>query len=323
MLLAILGIILGLTLLAYGADRFVTGAASLAENLGVSPMIIGLTIVGLATSMPEVLVGSVAALDSKTHIAIGNAIGSNITNSSLVLGVTALILPITVASKTIRFEYAMMILSSIIAFLFMLDNQLTLLNGVMLCFSLIIIGILILRIAKKSNHQDPFMQDIVEEIPAHLSAGKALLLFILGLGLLLFGAHLLVDNSVFIAKRFGLSDLIIGLTIIAIGTSLPELAASVMSALKSEPDIAIGNVIGSNIFNMLIVLGIPVIIAPTGFEQIVLVRDFSYMFLLAVVLGIMLFFFNPGKFTRLNGLLLTVLFFAYQTILYFTEFNVS
>ena len=316
MFLACLGIILGIILLTYGADRFVSGAANIADTLGVSPMVIGLTIVGLATSMPEVLVGTVAALDGKSHIAIGNAIGSNITNSSLVLGATALILPITIASKTIRHEYALMLLACAIAFVLMIDNHLSQTDGLLMCLGLIFVGYWIVRIASQARITDPYTQEILEEIPEHYSFGKAIFLFAFGLILLLSGAKILVDSSIVIAKAFGLSDLVIGLTIIAIGTSLPELAASVVSALKNEADIAVGNVIGSNIFNMLIVLGVPIIISPTGFDSIVLLRDFSYMTGLAFLLGLMMFLLNPGKFTRINGLILLTLFFIYQFILF-------
>lgn len=317
MLLACVGIILGLLLLAYGADRFVSGAASIAENFGVSPMIIGLTIVGLATSMPEVLVGSVAAVNDKSHIAIGNALGSNIANTSLVLGLTILLVPITVASKTIRYEYAMMMVAVVVALLLMLDRFLSLTDGIILCVALLIIGVLILRIASKAN--DSFSAEIVDEIPGHYATWKAVILFILGLGLLLLGAHLLVDNSIFIAKKFGMSDLIIGLTIIAIGTSLPELAASVMSVYKNEADMAVGNIIGSNIFNLLIVLGVPMMISPTEFDKVVLNRDFLFMSALMLLLGMMLFWHNPPRLNRISGFILFVCFIGYQCTLYITE----
>ncbi len=318
MLLASLGIILGLFLLAYGADRFVSGAASIARGLGVSPMIIGLTIVSLATSMPEMLVGSVAAFNGKTLLAIGNALGSNITNTSLVLGVTVLLMPITVASKTIRHEYTIMISSMVIALLLMLNLDLTRVDGFLLSFSVVVVAYLLIRATKNASADDPFKDELIDEIPMTHSTAKASFLFILGLLLLLGGAHLLVTNSVLIAKSFGISDLVIGLTIVAVGTSLPELAASVMSALKNEADIAVGNVIGSNIFNILIVLGIPAIINPVEFDSIVLTRDFLAMILLALLLGWMLIFNTPSKFSRMNGLVLFLCFIAYQNIIYIT-----
>ena len=319
MLLEIGGIILGLILLTYGADKFVTGAANIACNLGISPMVIGLTIVGLATSAPEILVGSVAALDGKTSLAIGNAIGSNITNIGLVLGLTVAIMPIVIESRTLRQEYLLMIGASVAVFLLMLDLGLSQLDGVILLGLMIATAIIIVRVAVHAAKTDPLVAEYNDELSGKSDNLKSAILFCIGLVLLLVGAELLVQNAVDIAKRFGISDLVIGLTIVAIGTSLPELAASLMSVIKKEPDIAIGNVIGSNIFNMLAVLSIPVMIHPVEFEALVLQRDFLCMFILMLLMGWMVFVHGSGKFSRGEGLFLVACFVCYQFTLYLTS----
>lgn len=318
MLLASLGIILGLILLTYGADQFVSGAASIAYNFGISPMIIGLTIVGFATSAPEILVGSVAALDGKTELAIGNALGSNITNVGLVLGLTALLMPITVKSVTLKYEYLLMMSACVIAFLLLMDLEMNEVDGLTMIISMFIIAFIIVQLGKRASKTDPLTAEFDQEFTDGMSNKKAFLLFLFGLALLLSGAELLVKNAVFIAQSFGISDLIIGLTIVAIGTSLPELAASIMSVIKKESDLAIGNIVGSNIFNMLMVLGIPAMIQPVQFDMIVLSRDFLTMFILTSLMGAMVFLHSSGKFSRGEGLILVLAFITYQYSLFIT-----
>ena len=273
MIYSILAIIAGLILLVYGADRFVEGAANIARSFGISPLIIGMTIVGIATSAPEVFVGTFAAFDGKTVLAIGNALGSNIANIGLVLGVTVLVKPILVESRTLRREYMIMFVSLCLALGLLLDQDLSMLDGVILLVSLIFIIAIITKLAKDSP-EDILADEFKEELDEIKPIGHSGLLFIFGLGLLLGGAQLLVYGAVDIATTLGVSELVIGLTIIAIGTSLPELAASIMSVYKNEADIAVGNVIGSNMFNMLMVLGVPPLIYPDSFGQEVLLRDF-------------------------------------------------
>jgi cation:H+ antiporter len=316
MLLAIVGLITGLVLLVYGADRFVIGAGSTARNLGVSPLIIGLTIVGFATSAPEILVGSVAAWQGRTEMAIGNAIGSNITNIALVLGATVAIMPVTVNSRALRREYYFMLAVIVIALLALLDLHLSRIDAGLLLLVMIGITWLIIVASRRSRQPDLLISEIQKELATTLNVKQSAWLLALGIILLVSGAEVLVRSAVVIAKHFGLSDLVIGLTIIAIGTSLPELAASIMSVIKKEAELAIGNIIGSNMYNMLAVLGIPALIQPTAFEQAVLLRDYPVMLALTLLMGAMVFIFGAGRFTRLEGLFLLGCFGAYQYFIF-------
>ena len=311
MLLEYLGILAGLVFLVFGADRFVIGAANIARGMGMPPLVIGLTIVSIATSAPEVLVGSVAAIDGKLEIAIGNAIGSNIANIGLVLGVSALILPVKIASKTLRQEYLLMSVAAVAAILLMLDYELSRMDSIILLA--ILAGFLcwIVRIAKHTPVSDPLTGEFELELAQIMPLKKSLLFFLMGLILLLGGAELLVRCCVAVAESFGISDLVIGLTIIAIGTSLPELAASIMSVLKKEADIAVGNVVGSNMFNMLAVIGVPVLIQPSTFGGEVLLRDFPVMIAMTLIMGWMVFIRKPGQFDRIEGAILLICFISY------------
>ncbi len=307
---------IGLLLLAVGADRFVTGAASTARRLGLPAFIIGLTVVGVATSAPEILVGSVAAWQNKTSMAIGNAIGSNIANIGLVLGVTVSIMPINAASGVLRREFGLMCLAMAIALALLLDGYLGRIDAVILLICVFGFIARIVWTAKKTSRTDPLRDELEKEPLIDMSLKKSLILLSIGLIMLLGGAELLVRGSVFIARHYGISDLIIGLTIIAVGTSLPELAASVMSVIKKEADIAIGNIIGSNMFNMLAVLGIPGMIQPIAFSNELLWRDFPIMIGMTMLFGWMLFFQGEGKFSRGEGLFLLFCYLGYQFILY-------
>ena len=321
MLLEYLGVLGGLILLIFGADRFVIGAANIARNMGVSPLIIGVSIVGIATSAPEILVSSAAAIDGKTEIAIGNAIGSNIANIGMVLGLTALLKPIMISSKTLRQEYLLMFLSAIIAFSVLFNLDLSRVD------SLILITILgffiwwIIQMAKQSLYTDPIVGEFEQELAIVTSLPRSFTLTLIGLLLLLGGAELLINSSVAIATYFGLSDLVIGLTIIAIGTSLPELAASIMSVIKNEADIAVGNVLGSNMFNMLAVIGIPGLIQPTQYEEVVLYRDLPVMLGLTVLIGLMAFLQKRGRIARIEGIVLLLCFLSYQYWLVSDQLN--
>jgi len=317
MVYSFLAVFAGLLLLIYGAERFVEGAAGTARGLGVPPLIIGMTVVGVATSAPEVLVGAVAAWDDKTNIAIGNAIGSNIANIGLVLGGTVLTRPLVVASRTLRREYLIMCLAVIIALVLMLDLYLSRLDGAVLIICLITIIWGIVKVARESPKSDPLASEFAREMKSVRPVKRSLLLLGFGLVLLLSGAELLVRGAVYIAHAYGVSDLIIGLTMIAIGTSLPELAASIMSVIKNEADIAIGNVIGSNMFNMLMVLGIPSLIHPDTFEMEVLARDFTVMILLTLMMGWMVFIRGHGKFDRTEGGVLLSCYLIYMAWLFY------
>lgn len=317
-LLSVMAIIIGFGLLVWGAERFVHGAAAIAKNLGVSPLIIGLTIVGIGTSAPEILISIVAASQGNPALAVGNALGSNITNIALVLGITALIVPLTVKSEILRREYPLMFGIMLIALLLVLDNHLGQLDGIILITGVFAMTYWMIREAKKQQH-DPLEQEFEQEIP-RISTAKALLWLAIGLLLLIVSSRGLVWGSVNIAKAAGISDLVIGLTIVAVGTSLPELAASIVSALKKEHDIAIGNIIGSNMFNMLVVFGIPGLISPHFIDTDILTRDFPFMIGLTVVLFLMAYGFKKkeGRINRLEGSLLLGGYTTYMVVLYYT-----
>lgn len=316
-LLAIAG---GFVLLTWSADRFVVGASALAYNLNISPLIIGLTIVSLGTSAPEILVSAVASLQGNSGLAIGNALGSNITNIALILGITALIMPLNVHSSIVRRELPVLLGVMVLALLLLLDGTLGRLDGMLLLTGMVlmIIWMASIGIKDKTSH-DPMTEEFADEVPTDMSMMKAGFWTVVGALCLLASSKILVWGAVSIAQAIGVSDLVIGLTIVALGTSLPELAASVMSALKGEHDIAIGNVIGSNIFNLLAVLGLPGLLNPGPVEIDVLIRDYPVMIGLTLALFVMAYGFRgPGRLNRIEGGLLLTAFVAYQTLLYFT-----
>jgi len=319
MLYDILAIIAGFFLLIWSADRLVAGAATVAKHLGIPPLIVGITIVGFGTSAPEIMVASIASLDGSPSLAIGNAIGSNIANITLVLGIAALITPLEIHSRIIKKELPLLLLATAMAIFFLSDNHLGRLDGSILCGSLFVLMWWITRQALKDRGTDPLENEYLQETPKAMPLSRALFWLFTGLVLLTVSSKLLVFGAVNIATAFGLSELVIGLTIIAVGTSLPELAASIAGALKGEHDLAIGNVVGSNLFNTLIVLGIPGLIAPSILDSGVLQRDIPFLLILTVILFIMAFGFRgAGRINRVEGFLLTCGFFAYQALLYIT-----
>ena len=312
MLIATIAALGGLALLVLGADRFVSGAAGVARALGFSPLIIGLIVVGIATSMPEVFVGGVAAWDGKTRIAIGNALGSNIANIGLVLGATALFAPLVVQSRGLRREFLLMLAAMLVAFLLALDLHLSRADGIVLLCSL---GLMLAWIVKQAARAAADTRNEAQR-QEHPGLTKSVILLLVGLLVLLGGAELLVRGAVYIAREFGVDDLVIGLTIVAVGTSLPELAASLASVARKEMDIAIGNIIGSNMFNMLMVLGIPCIIYPDSFGREVLLRDFSVMAGLTVLMAWMVFYAGRDRYSRAGGAVLLLCFAGYQYFLF-------
>ncbi len=308
-------VVAGLAVLTWSADRFVEGAAGLARAMGVSPLIIGLTIVAFGTSAPEMLVSAVAALEGNSGIAIGNAIGSNIANMALVLGVTALIAPLSVHSSTLNREFPLMLAAMAGVFALLWNGTLGRVDGILLLAAMAGLVLWTIHLARTTSADDPLVAEYGEEIPEAMPPARAWLLLVTGLLLLLVSSKVLVWGAVGIARAFGVSDLVIGLTIIAIGTSLPELAASVMAARKGEDDIAVGNVVGSNLFNILAVLGIAGAIGPGPVDSMVLVRDFPLMLGLAVVLYFMargLRREGGGTIERWAGLVLVSTYAAYQ-----------
>ena len=308
----------GLILLTYGADRFVDGAAATAANFGVQPLLIGLIIVGFATSTPEMLVSGVAALNGNPTMGIGNAIGSNIANIGLVLGVTAILAPLTVRSEILKREFPVMFIGLLFASLLLWDCSLTRVDGVLLVGGFFVAFFCTVWLGLRARTTDPLVQEFDHELTGRMSTAAASFWIVAGLAILLLGSKLLVSGAVDIARHFGVSDIVIGLTILAVGTSLPELAASIFSALKNQPEIALGNVIGSNMFNALGVLATPALIHPTEFGAEVIRRDVPIMLCLSIALFAMSWPYKrrPGRISRMAGMLLLSAFIGYQYFLF-------
>ncbi|QXO17723.1 MULTISPECIES: calcium/sodium antiporter [Vibrio] len=316
MLEAIAFLIVGLILLVWSADKLVFGSAALARNVGISPLVIGMTILAMGSSAPEMMVSATAALEGKTDTAVGNVLGSNIANIALILGITALIKPLSISSTVIRRELPLMLGVTLLAGALLWDNQLGFYEGVLLfvLFALFILAMLKISRSEQSNG-DALLEEHESEIPQGVSNMKAGMWVVIGLILLPIAASMLVDNSVVIAKYFGMSDLVIGLTIIAIGTSLPELAASLAGVLKGEDDMAVGNIIGSNVFNILAVMGLPGILNPSVLSEHAMGRDFWVMLAVSVLL-LMMALGKSRSINRIEGTILFVAFLAYQIYLF-------
>jgi cation:H+ antiporter len=317
MLLPALAILLGFILLVWSADRFVDGAASVAKHLGLPSLLIGMVIVGFGTSAPEMVVSAMAAADGNPALALGNGLGSNIVNVSLILGATAIIAPIIVNSKIIQKEIPLLMALSLLTGFFLWDLSLTLVESIILLAGFfVLIGWSIYT--AMNNKGDILESEIEQELAAHImSLNKGIMWLIVGLAVLIGSSRILVWGSVEIAHILGVSDLIIGLTIVALGTSLPELAASIIAARKGEHDIAIGNVIGSNMFNLLAVIGIAGVIQPmSNLEPEVLWRDWSMMTALMALLLVLAFSFGKEhKITRFGGVILLVTYIGYNAFL--------
>ncbi len=307
-------LILGFAALVWSADRFVYGAAALAKNFGVPTLIVGLTVVAMGSSAPEMMVSASAALANKTDTAVGNAVGSNITNILLVLGITALLRPLSVSSSTLRREIPLVLLVSIATWYIFSDNYFSFFEGAALLFGFVVfIGGLIFVSLRAKNQDDPFVSEACDEVPDNVPTKKAIFWLVVGMILLPVSSHFLIGSAVDIAKYFGLSDLVIGLTIIAIGTSLPELAASIAGVLKNEDDLALGNIVGSNIFNILAVLPLAGLINPSVIDASVANRDVLIMIGATLALIAMsLNFRGQRRINRLEGGVLIVAFMIYQ-----------
>lgn len=317
MLLASGGLLVGFLLLIWSADRFVIGASASARIFGVSPLIIGVLVVGFGTSAPEMLVSAMASVDGQPGLAIGNALGSNIANIGLILGLTVLFYPLRVRSRIVKREIPLLLLFMFIGVLMLMDGELNRGDGLILLAGLVAMIGWSLHEARQ-NREDILAQEFESEIPMDMSATAAVLTLLLGLVVLVASSRLLVWSATEIATALGVSDLIIGLTIVALGTSLPELAASISAARKGEHDIAIGNIAGSNMFNLLGVLALPGIIAPGPFDPWILTRDYPTMVLLTVLLWFFASNFSlrkGGVINRAEGSLLLFIYIAYMGLL--------
>lgn len=312
MLTAIIQLVAGFLLLVWGADRLVAGASALARNLGVSPLVIGLTIIGFGTSAPELVVSAVATLKGNSGLAVGNAIGSNITNMGLVLGATALIYPLRLESTALKREFPMLMLIMLVCFLMAFNGKYDTWEGWVLISGLIAVVIWIVRIGLRRPPSDPLAEEFEAEIPKDMPTKRATFWMLTGLVVLPVSSIFLVEGAVTIARILEVSDLIIGLTVVALGTSLPEFATAITAALRKEDDLAIGNIIGSNIFNLLGVLGIAAALRPVEVAPIILARDFPAMFLITGALYLMASDFRgPGQIGRRAGGVLLVMFVGY------------
>ena len=300
--MSVLFIIIGIVMVLWGADRLTDGATAIAHRLNVPQIVIGLTVVAMGTSAPEFFVSFVSALKGTTDMAVGNVVGSNVFNTMLIVGVAAMVAPMVIAKNTVKKDIPCAVGASLMLAAMSLDNEISRLDAVLLFIAFLLFMAYTLRLAKKGERDE-------ETVIKPMKPLKAVLLVLLGLACLIVGSNLFVESASVVAKSLGVSDAMIGLTIVAGGTSLPELATSVVAALKGRSSIAIGNVIGSNVFNILMILGITGMICPMDLHGITLVD-------MGVLVGgiLLLWAFSYTKYTvaRWEGALLTLLFSGYM-----------
>ncbi len=316
MLLDVLYVVVGLIVLLWSADKFIDGAAQTATHFGMSPLMVGMLIVGFGTSAPEVIVSIFSAIDGNPGLALGNAYGSNIANIGLVLAITALLYPLSVGSRIVRREIPILVLVLLVCLGFLYDGNLDRFESIIMLVAIVVIMTFSTfynnekdSLAVELTHHS---EELVEEAPLKMS----LMWLVIGLVLLLVSSKYLVHGAVGIAQFFGVSDLVIGLTVVAIGTSLPELASSIAAAKKGESDIVLGNIIGSCLFNSLAVVGIAGVIKPLQIENIFLMRDFSTGLILTLLLWIFTFGIR-GKaiISKKEGLVMLLIYIAYTIYL--------
>ena len=317
MWVAILQLIFGFIALLWSADRFVISAAVTANNLGISKVLIGLTVVSIGTSAPEILVGIMASLDGSPTLAIGNAIGSNIANIGLVLGITAIITQLPFAPSVLRSELPWLIGATTLALICLFNLHLGVLDGLALLAGL---GFILFKLTQSTDRDTgdlpDTLQDELDDLP-EMTTRHGVVWLVVGLIVLLIASKLLTEAAITIADILNVDEIIIGLTVIAIGTSLPELAATVTAAVRGQSDIAIGNVVGSNILNILAVMAVPALIHPIDIEGVVLLRDFAVM--LALTMMLVLFAYGIGSrkvITQFEGLVLVAAWIGYNVMLY-------
>lgn len=303
-------LLVGFVLLVWSADRLVAGASALARNFGVSALVVGVTIVGFGTSAPEMVVSALASLEGNPSLAIGNALGSNIANIGLILGLTCMVYPMTIDRSTCFREIPLLAGVTALTAILMLDGSLTRLDGIILAGGLVLFILMMLHRGQRASELDPATQALVSEIADGLSNRAAVIWTVLGLIVLPLSAQLLVTGAVGLAMRLGVSESVIGLTIVALGTSLPELAAAMASALRREDDLCIGNILGSNLFNLLGVLGIAALIHPMLIEPLLIQRDLPVTGLTFLMLAAMAIF--AGRIGRISAGVLLATYLVYQ-----------
>ncbi len=313
MLWSFIEVIIGLILLTWGADRFVEGTAAAARKLGMAPLLVGLTILAFGTSAPEIIVSALSALRGEPDLAIGNALGSNIVNIGLVLGIVALIRPIELTSATIRREMATLMAVSLLVVVLFLDGNLGRRDGAVLLGALVLVVFWMIKIGFRSPDDDPIVAEYEAEIPKFHNMKIMLFWLFTGLVTLLVGAELLVGGAINVARMMGVSEVVIGIVLVAFGTSLPELAVSISAVLKGEYGLVLGNIIGSNIFNSLAVVGIAGVIAPSILPASVL--SLHILVMVGFTLGLFVITYDcDGKYAirKREGLSLLVAFLAYE-----------
>jgi cation:H+ antiporter len=306
--------IVGLVLLVVGAEWLVKGASQLATVAGISPLVIGLTVVAFGTSAPELAVSVNASWSGQADIAVGNVLGSNICNVLLILGLSALITPLVVTQQLIRLDVPLMIGTSIVLYGLAFNGQLARWEGLLLFAGSLVYTLFAIIKSRRDNAEVQAVSGNQPTTIPFLSSGRQLtynlLLIVLGLGMLVVGARWLVDGAVAAARWLGVSELIIGLTVIAVGTSLPEIATSVIASLRGERDIAVGNVVGSNLFNILLVLGLTALVAPAGVAVAPAVLRFDMLVMIAASVACLPIFFTGHRIARWEG----GLFFGYYLL---------
>lgn len=310
--------VVGLVLLTYGADVLVKGASQMALALGISPLVIGLTVVAFGTSAPEMAVSTVSAWEGTPDIAIGNVVGSNIFNVLFILGVSALLVPLVVSQQLVRLDVPIMIGASLLVMVMALDGNISRLDGALLFAGIIAYtSFLIIKSRRESQAiRQEYTDNVTETVDgAATSWLKSAALVIAGLVMLVLGSRWLVNGAVEFARMFGVSELVIGLTIVAAGTSLPEVATSVMASLRNERDIAVGNVVGSNIFNLLAVLGMAGLVAPAGVPVSATALQFDLPIMVAVAVACLPVFFAGHIISRWNGALFLGYYVVYTSYL--------
>lgn len=308
-------LVLGFVALIWSSDKFLSGAAATATNMGVSKMMIGLTVVSVGTSAPEIVVATMAALDGTSLLAVGNAIGSNIANIGLVLGITAIITPLPFSRNVRRKELPWLLGATFLAVILMFDRHLGFVDGLILLLGLAYILWQLVVSQSDPEYSTDAIADELDELP-EMTNKQSIFWLAIGLIVLLASAQVLVYAATNIASTLGVSDMIIGLTIVAVGTSLPELAATVGSALKGQPDIAIGNVVGSNILNILAVLAVPGLINATDMNYAALWRDSGLMLALTLMLALFAYGINSrAVITRFEGAVMLMAWMGYNLLL--------
>lgn len=307
--------VLGLAVLVLGAESLVRGASKLAGSLGVSPLVIGLTVVAFGTSTPEMAVSVHASLTGNPDIAIGNVVGSNIANILLILGISAIIIPLLVSAQIIRQEVPIMIAATVLLIVLAMDGRISRVDSAILFLLVVVYTVFLILQSRRANHATASATDAPATSGWDRHWGVQLLLVVIGLVALILGSRWLVESAVVFARFFGISDLVVGLTIVAVGTSLPEIATSALAALRGERDLAVGNVVGSSVFNILAVLGITGLVSSHGIPVAEAARNFDLWVMLAVAVACLPIMITGREIARWEGAVFLGYYAAYTAYL--------